>query len=162
MVDDAEQAIVPELMTESEDEMKVWGYLMTQYNLKPGLQKFSKRGATAVVDELTQLHIMETWTAMDPSKLSCKDRMKALSSLMFLKEKRGGKSKGCTCINGAPQRAYIPKEEAALPAVSMESTFITATIAASKRQKVKCYNVPSAFVNTDVDEDVLMVLNWPK
>jgi hypothetical protein len=37
MVDDAEQAIIPELMTESEDEMKVWGYLMTQYNLKPGL-----------------------------------------------------------------------------------------------------------------------------
>jgi hypothetical protein len=40
----------------------------------------------------------------------------------------------------------------------MESTFITATIAASKRRKVRCLNVPSAFVNTDVDEDVLMVL----
>jgi hypothetical protein len=57
-----------------------------------------------------------------------------------------------------PQRAYIPKEEAALPTVSMESIFITATIAASKRRKVRCYNVPSAFINTDVDEDVLMVL----
>jgi hypothetical protein len=158
MVDDKEQAIVPELMTESEDEMKVWGYLMTQYNLKPGLWKFGERGATALVDELTQLHIIDMWTAMDPSKLSRKDRMKALSSLMFLKEKQGGKIKGCACINGAPQRAYIPKEEVALPTVSMESTFITATIAASKRQKVRCYNVPSAFVNTDVDEDVLMVL----
>jgi hypothetical protein len=40
----------------------------------------------------------------------------------------------------------------------MESTFITAMIAASKKQKVRRYNVPSAFVNTDVDEDVLMVL----
>ncbi len=87
MVDDAEQAIVPELMTESEDDMKVWGYLMTQYNLKPGLWKFGERGATAVVEELTQLHIMDTWTGMDPSKLLCKDRVKALSSLMFLKEK---------------------------------------------------------------------------
>jgi hypothetical protein len=45
-----------------------------------------------------------------------------------------------------------------LPTVSMESTFITATIAASKRPKVRCYDVPSAFVNTDLDEDVLMVL----
>jgi hypothetical protein len=87
MVDNAEQAIIPELMTESEDEMKVWGYLMTQYNLKPGLRKFGKRGATAVVDKLTQLHIMDTWTAMDPSKLSREERMKALPSLMFLKEK---------------------------------------------------------------------------
>ncbi len=35
------------------------------------------------------------------------------------------------CINGAPQRAYIPKEDVALPTVSTESTFITATIAAA-------------------------------
>ena len=55
---------------ESEDEMKVWGCLMTQYNLKPGLRKFGEKGATAAMDELTQLHVMDTWTAMDPSKLS--------------------------------------------------------------------------------------------
>jgi hypothetical protein len=158
MLDDGEQAIVPELMTESDNEMKVWGYLMTQYNLKPGLRKFGEREATAMVDKLTQLHIMDMWTGMDPSKLSHKDRMKAQSLLMFLKEKQGGKIKGRACINGAPQRVHIPKEEAALPTVSTESTFITATIAASKTQKVRCYDVPSAFANTDVDEDVLMVL----
>ncbi len=58
----------------------------------------------------------------------------------------------------APQRVYIPKKEAALPTISTESTFITAVIAASKIRKVRCYDIPSAFVNTDVDEDVLMVL----
>ncbi len=42
--------------------------------------------------------------------------------------------------------------------MSTESTFITGAIAASERRKVRCYDVPSAFVNTDVDEDVLMVL----
>jgi hypothetical protein len=62
------------------------------------------------------------------------------------------------CINGAPQRAYISKEEAASPTVSTESTFITASIAAHEHRKVRCYDIPSAFVNTDVDEDVLMVL----
>jgi hypothetical protein len=36
--------------------------------------------------------------------------------------------------------------------------FITSAVAASKRRHVRCYNVPSAFVNTDVDENVLMVL----
>ena len=60
----------PELMTKSKDEMKVWGYLMTQYNLKPGLRKFGERGAAAARDELTQLHIMDTWKDMDPSKIS--------------------------------------------------------------------------------------------
>ncbi len=31
-------------------------------------------------------------------------------------------------------------------------------IAAKEKRMVRCYDVPSAFVNTDVDEDVLMVL----
>ena len=62
-----------ELIIESEDEMKVWAYLMTQYNLKPGLRKFGARSATAALDELTQLHLMDTWMAMDPSKLTQED-----------------------------------------------------------------------------------------
>jgi hypothetical protein len=66
--------------------------------------------------------------------------------------------KGRACINGAPQIKYILKEEAASLTVSMESTFITAAIAANRKRKVRCYDVPSAFVNTDVDEDVLMGL----
>jgi hypothetical protein len=84
--------------------------------------------------------------------------MKAISLLLFLKEKQTGKIKGRACINGAPQRAYMSKEEAALPTVSTESTFITAAIAANEKRRVRCYNIPSAFMNTDVDEDVLMVL----
>ena len=84
--------------------------------------------------------------------------MKALSSLLFLKEKRTGDIKGRACINGAPQRSYIPKEDAASLTVLMESTFITVSIAAHERRVVPCYDVPSAFVNTDVDEEVIMVL----
>jgi hypothetical protein len=110
------------------------------------------------VSELTQLHVMDTWTVMNPTKLTREEQAKALSSLLFLKEKRCGKIKGQACINGAPQWAYISKEEAALPSVSTESMFITSAVAASKRRHIRCYEVPSAFMNTDVDENVLMVL----
>ncbi len=72
-IDNTKHTINPELVAESEDEMKVWGYLTTQYNSKPGLRKFGEKGAMAAMDELTQLHIMDTWTAMDPSKLSQED-----------------------------------------------------------------------------------------
>jgi hypothetical protein len=57
------------LLTESEDEIMVWRYIMMQYNLKPGLRKFGAHGAAAVVKELTQLHIMDTWKPMHPSQL---------------------------------------------------------------------------------------------
>ncbi len=39
-----------------------------------------------------------------------------------------------------------------------ESTFIIAAIAVSKRRRIRCFNIPSAFVNTNVDEEALMVL----
>jgi hypothetical protein len=78
-----EHAIDAELTTESEDEMAVGGDLMTQYNLKPGLHKFGKRGTKAAVSELTQLHIMDTWAVMDPGQLTKEDKAKALSSFFF-------------------------------------------------------------------------------
>ena len=37
-------------------------------------------------------------------------------------------------------------------------TFITAAIAANKKGSVQCYDISSAFVNTDVDKNVLMIL----
>jgi hypothetical protein len=84
---------------------------MTQYNLKPGLRKFGVRGATAAIDKLTQSHMMDTWTVMDPSKLTQEDQVNALSLLLFVKEKQTGTIKGRACIDRAPQQVYmlIPK-----------------------------------------------------
>ena len=86
-VDDTVHQVNPELHTTSKDKIAVWGYLMTQYNLKPGLRKFGEQGETAAISKLTQLHVMDTWTVMDPTKLTREDRTKALLSLLFLKEK---------------------------------------------------------------------------
>jgi hypothetical protein len=108
MVDDVTHDIDRDFGIMSEDKMIVWAYLMVQYNLKPGLRKFGSRGEEAVVKELSQLHIMDTQTPMEASKLSREQRMCALSLLLFLKEKWSGDIKGRACINGAPQRAYIP------------------------------------------------------
>ena len=62
---------------------------------------------------------MDTWVTEDPTTLSRSEKLKALSSLMFLKEKRRGKVKVRAYVNGAPQRAYISKEDASSPTVAM-------------------------------------------
>jgi hypothetical protein len=157
-VDNVTHRVDKVMCTTSEEELGFMAYLLTQYNLKPGLRKFGTKGEKAALKEMSQLHIMDTWTPMEAEKLSREQSMRALSLLLFLKEKRMGDIKGRACMNGAPQRAHIPKEDAASPTVLTESTFITATIAATEGRKVRCYDVPSAFVNTDVDEDVIMVL----
>jgi hypothetical protein len=37
MIDNMTQTSNPKLITDSKEEIKVWGYVMTQYNLKAGL-----------------------------------------------------------------------------------------------------------------------------
>ena len=68
------------MTTTSKEELSVWAYNMTQYNLKPGLCKFGNRGKMVTMKELTQLHVMYTWVPMYADKLSREQKMKALSS----------------------------------------------------------------------------------
>jgi hypothetical protein len=75
------------MCTALEEELGVMAYLLTQYNSKPCLQKIGTRGEKAL-KEMMQLHIMDTWTPMDAGKLLQEQRMRALSLLLFLKEKR--------------------------------------------------------------------------
>jgi hypothetical protein len=124
--------------------MMVWAYMMTQYNLKPGLRKFR-------VKELTQLHIMDTWTPLEASKLSREQQMHALSSLLFLKESMH------KCKWSATARIHLQGRSGITNSIK-QIHIQTAAIAAAEKRKVRCYDVPSAFVNTDVDEDVIMVL----
>ena len=126
--------------------------------MKEGLKNFGEKGIAAAKGDLTQLHVMDTWVPEDPTMLSRAKKVKALSSLMFLKEKRSGKVKGRACVNGAHQRAYISKEDALSPTVENKSVFITSVIAANKKLFVRCYNVPGAFLHTESDENVRMVL----
>ncbi len=154
MIDNGVHEFDPELTIRSEDKIKVFEYLM----IKTRIAKVWTKGSRCSHERANGSHVMDTWTAMDPTKLTREERMQALLSLLFLKEKRTGKIKGWACINEAPQHAYISKEEEALPTVSTESTFITASIAAKEKRIVRRYDVPSAFVNIDMDKDMLMVL----
>ena len=84
--------------------------------------------------------------------------MKALSTVVFMKEKRDGKLKTRSCVNGAPQREYIKKEDAASPTVVTDSVFITGTISAHEEQDNMTFDIPGAFVTTKTDKHVIMPL----
>jgi hypothetical protein len=90
-----------------EDEVAYFGVLLMQMSLKQGLKVFGKKGEAGAMKEMQQLHDMETFFPRDPKSLTREERIRALSSLIFLKEKSNGKIKGRTCVNGASQRAYI-------------------------------------------------------
>ena len=140
------------------DEAEVLGIIMSQMSLKEGLRLFGERAEAGATKEMKQLHDMKTFFPRDPKSLTREERIKALSSLIFLKEKSNGDIKGRTCINGAPQREYIKKEDAASPTVATDSIFITGTIDAHEERDTATCDLPGAFLHTITDEKVIMVL----
>eukprot|EP00957_Ditylum_brightwellii_P054951 4164505-Ditylum_brightwellii.AAC.1 len=82
----------------------------------------------------------------------------ALRAIMFLKEKRCGRIKGRTCADGRKQRETIAKEDAASPTVAPESVIITSVIDAKEGRDVATTDIPGAYLNAEMDEFVVMVL----
>ena len=88
----------------SNDEVNyhIIGVVMAQhFSLKADLKKFAAPGEKASMEEFTQLHDMVTFIPVDPAKLTRADRLKALSSLMFLIEKQDGTVKARACGDGS-------------------------------------------------------------
>ncbi|KAL7474817.1 hypothetical protein ACHAW6_002980 [Cyclotella cf. meneghiniana] len=141
-----------------EDELGVLVTIMTQMSLKEGLRRFGKKGRLGAYKEMKQLHNMHAFFPCDPRTLSSEERKSALSSLIFLKEKKTGEVKGRTCVIGAPQREYIRKEDAASPTVATDSVFITGAVDAFQSRDVAFLDLPGAFLHTPTDEKVSMTL----
>ncbi len=127
-----------------------------QYQLEAGIKQFSEQGETAVTKELDQFNKYGVFEPKHARDLSEEDKKKALSSLIFLMEKKSGVIKARSCANGNPQREHIAKEEAAAPTVALESVFITSTIDAKENRKVVMVDIPGAFIHADNKDYVIM------
>jgi hypothetical protein len=86
------------------------------------------------------------------------ERVKALASLMFLKEKKDESVKARMCTDGRKQRGDWAKEDTKSHTVSTEVVFITAVIEAHKEHNIACFDIPGAFLHTNSDEDITMIL----
>ena len=112
---------------------------MTQLSLKQGLKVFGEKRRATALKEVTQLHDMSCFFPRDPKSLTREER---------IKEKRSKEIKARSCINGPPQREYIPKEEATSPTINNDSIFITGAVDAYERRSVATLDVPGAFLHT--------------
>jgi hypothetical protein len=127
-----------------------------QYQMEAGIRKFGEQGEIAVTKELDQFNKYKVFEPKHANDLSEEDKKRALSSLIFLKEKKNGTIKARSCANGSVQRDHIAKEEAAAPTVGLDSVFITSTIDAKENRKVVTIDIPGAFLHADNEDYVIM------
>jgi hypothetical protein len=63
------------------------------------------------------------------------------------------------CADRRKQKDGIwAKQDTTSPTVATELAFITAVIDAHKGHNVACFDIPGAFLHTDIYEDITMVL----
>ena len=93
------------------------------------------------------------------SDLTHKQKHAALQYLMFLKQKHCGKAKGHGCANGWKQRVYKTKEDTSSPTISVEALFLTCLIDAIEGRSVATCDVPGAFMQVDIDEQIHVCLD---
>ncbi len=73
---------------EEDREEHALGIALVHYLMGAGIKMFKERGEAGVTKELTQMHDMDVFRPVVRDLLTKEERTKALSSLMFLKEKR--------------------------------------------------------------------------
>jgi hypothetical protein len=107
---------------------------------------------------LLQLHIRDTFKPQNAEELSTNQKKGALESLTFLKEKRDRTIKGRTCADGRKQRETAEHDATTSPTVSLESVLITSTIEAYEGREVSVVDIPGAYLSSDMDEEVIILL----
>ena len=126
-----------------------------QYGLKAGLKVFGEAGLAAVASEIRDnLHGRGVIEPVKKERVTSEIRKKSLPYLMFLKRKRCGKIKGRGCADGRKQREFISKEEASSPTVSTHALMATCLIDAIEGRNVATADIPGAFLQATMDEDV--------
>ncbi len=123
------------------------------------MKHFGERDEAAVSKELKQFNVYNVFEPLYANKLSDEEKLKGLTLLIFLKEKRDGNVKARSCSNGSVQREHVAKEEAAAPTVALEPVFVTATIDAKEKRKVVTIDIPGAFLHANNKDYVVMKMN---
>jgi hypothetical protein len=133
--------------------------MLTQYSVNKGLKVFGAPGADAVIKELKQLHDRDVIKPKEARELSWDECQKALQYLMFLKQKRSGVIKGRGCADGRKQQEHLGKEDTSSPTVTTEGLMFSCIIDAKEGQDVATADIPSAFMQTNLNKMVHMRLD---
>ena len=80
---------------------------------------------------------------------------------MFLKEKISSEIKGRAYANEKKQHSYTRKVDIAFPTASEDAVITTLFIEAHEEHDMDTFGIPGAYIQTETDEEVIMVLEWP-
>jgi hypothetical protein len=87
------------------------GFCFNQMGMKSGVKKYGQRAIEAVMGECTQLDKKGVFKPVDMKTFTPKQLKRVLRAITLVTEKRSGKIKGRTVVDGRGQREYIDPDE---------------------------------------------------
>jgi hypothetical protein len=113
----------------------------------------------AVSKELKTFNMYDMFEPLNANRLLDEEKLKASTSLIFLKEKQNGNLKARSCANGSVQGEHV---EAVVPTavVVLESVeFVTLTTDSTEKQKVATIYISGTFLHANNDNYVVVKMN---
>ena len=132
---------------------------------KAGIDRFGDGAVEAILKELRAILEKEVFEFIDPGTLTRAQRRRLIRGFIFLKEKflangEFDKLKARLVAGGHMQdRSSYMVEELASPTASLQSVFMTATLASLESRHIMTLDIGSAYLNAFMVKDVFMVLD---
>jgi len=132
--------------------------MLNQVGIKEGIRRFGGKGNNALLKELNQLNQQNVLLPKRKEHMTHDERKKTLRYLVFLKEKRDRTIKARGCADGRSQFKYTTKVDTSSPTMSLEAMMMSCAIDTREGRHVAVMDIPGAFLHTDMEEDVHMLL----
>jgi len=124
--------------------------------IKKGIRIFGEKALETMAKEYSQLDQLTVFTPRKAEELSYDQRRNSLNIIDLIKEKRCGKIKGRTVVDGRGQRDMYEKSDTSSPALTIESSIATLSIDAAESRDVAVCDVAGAFLKADQPDFVLL------
>jgi len=142
-------------------EREFIGFCLTQMSANKGIKTFGERALVAMAKEYAQLHDLQVFTPRHSHELSAEERRSSLNVIDLIKEKRCGKIKGRTVVDGRGQRGKYTKAQTSSSALTVEAFISTLAIDAHEGREVAITDIAGAYLKAHQPDVVIIRMKGP-
>jgi len=137
------------------------GMCMTQMHAKKGIRVYGDRALKAMSEEYSQLESLGVFQPIHTRTLNVDQRRSALNVIDLIKEKRCGRIKGRTVVDGRGQRGTYSKAETSSSALTLEAFVATLAVDAVETRDVATADIAGAYLKADQPDHVMIKMRGP-
>ena len=134
-------------------------------SLRKAMAEYGEEARKALIEEINNMLSRKVWTGVLRNTLSKRQRKAIIRSHTFMKEKMSPSNvflrlkARLVAMGNLQDRSLYTLEDTKSPTVAQSSSYILLATAANERRSVLSFDVNCAYLNADMNSEVIMELN---